>query len=392
MSRRPAFSFLEFFAGGGMARVGLGDDWACLFANDVDPKKASVYRANFGGEHLALGDVWALDAADLPAGADLAWASSPCQDLSLAGARAGLGGARSSAFWGFWRQITALDAAGGAPHLIVLENVAGLLSSNGGGDLAAIGQAFAARGYRFGALEIDAAAFLPQSRPRAFVVAARGPVDGLAGDQPGEFASPSVVRAVERLPESLKRQWAWWRLPPAPRRNTTLASVLEPDGAVAWRSDAETAVLLGQMSARHLARLAGAAGRQERVVAAVYRRVRIEQGARVQRAELRLDGLAGCLRTPGGGSSRQLLVFAEGGVTRSRWMTPREGARLMGLPESYQLPAGHTAAWRVIGDGVAAPVVRHLAGHLLEPLIGRGIASAEPHATISERTRRRASA
>jgi DNA (cytosine-5)-methyltransferase 1 len=392
MSRRPAFSFLEFFAGGGMARTGLGDGWTCLFANDLDPLKASVYRANFGGEHLTLGDVWALDAADLPAKADLAWASSPCQDLSLAGARAGLDGARSSAFWGFWRQIAALDAAGGAPRVIVLENVAGLLSSNGGGDLAAIGQAFAARGYRFGALAIDAAAFLPQSRPRAFVVAARGPVDGLAGDRPGPFASPSVIRAAERLPESLKRQWVWWLLPPAPGRNTTLAGMLEPDAAVAWRSDAETAVLLGQMCALHRARLAAAAGRQERVVAAVYRRVRIEGGVRVQRAELRLDGLAGCLRTPGGGSSRQLLVFAERGRVRSRWMTPREGARLMGLPESYRLPAGHTAAWRVIGDGVATPVVRHLAAHLLEPLIGRRIDSAEPDATISERTRRRASA
>jgi len=393
MSRRPAFSFLEFFAGGGMARAGLGDAWTCRFANDVDPLKAAVYRANFGGDDLALRDVWALEAADLPAArADLAWASSPCQDLSLAGARAGLGGARSSAFWGFWRQIGALDAAGRAPGVVVLETVARLLDSNGGGDLAAIGQAFAARGYRFGALEIDAAAFLPQSRPRAFVVAARGPVEGLAGDEPSAFASAAVVRAAERLPDTLKRQWVWWRLAPAPRRNTTLASLLEPDEAVAWRSPAQTAVLLGQMSALHRARLAKAAGGLERAVAAAYRRVRIERGVRVQRAEIRLDGLAGCLRTPGGGSSRQLLVFAERGATRSRWMTPREGARLMGLTESYRLPAGHTAAWRVIGDGVAAPVVRHLAAHLLEPLIRRSIANAEPDATISERTRRRASA
>jgi DNA (cytosine-5)-methyltransferase 1 len=390
MSRRPAFSFLEFFAGGGMARLGLGDAWACLFANDVDPLKAATYRANFGEDHLSEADVWALALADLPGRADLAWASSPCQDLSLAGARAGLGGARSSAFWGFWRQIAALDAEGRAPRVIVLENVAGLLSSNDGGDLAAIGQAFAARGYRFGALEIDAAAFLPQSRPRAFVIAARGPIDGLAADNPGDFASAAVVRAHARLPAALGRQWAWWRLPAPPRRNATLASLLEPDEAVPWRSQAETAALLAQMRPAHRARLAEAAGGGERVVAAVYRRVRIEQGRRVQRAELRLDGLAGCLRTPGGGSSRQLLVFVEGGEAGSRWMTPREGARLMGLPESYRLPAGHTAAWRVIGDGVAAPVVRHLAAHLLEPLARR--MAADPDLTISERTRRRASA
>jgi DNA (cytosine-5)-methyltransferase 1 len=391
MSRRPAFSVLEFFAGGGMARLGLGNTWACLFANDVDPLKAATYRANFADAHLALGDVWGLDAADLPGRADLAWASSPCQDLSLAGARAGLGGARSSAFWGFWRQIAALDGEGRAPGVIVLENVAGLLSSNNGGDLAAIGQAFAARGYRFGALEIDAAAFLPQSRPRAFVVAARGPIGGLSGDGPGDFASAAVVRAHGRLPEALRRQWVWWPLPLPARRNATLASLLEPDAAVAWRSQAETAALLAQMRPAHRARLAEAAGDAERTVAAVYRRVRIEQGRRVQRAELRLDGLAGCLRTPGGGSSRQLLVIVEHGTSHSRWMTPREGARLMGLPESYRLPAGHTAAWRVIGDGVAAPVVRHLAAHLLEPL-ARRLAAAERDLTISERTRRRARA
>jgi DNA (cytosine-5)-methyltransferase 1 len=389
MSRRPAFSFLEFFAGGGMARLGLGDAWACVFANDVDPLKAAAYRANFGDAHLGLADVWALDGATLPR-ADLAWASSPCQDLSLAGARAGLGGARSSAFWGFWRQIAALDTAGRAPGVIVLENVAGLLSSNEGGDLAAIGQAFVARGYRFGALEIDAAAFVPQSRPRAFVIAARERIDDLAGDEPGEFASAAVRRAQLRLPEAARRQWVWWRLPPPPRRNATLASLLEPDDAVAWRSQAQTAALLAQMRPAHRARLAEAAS-AGRTVAAVYRRVRLEKGRRVQRAELRLDGLAGCLRTPGGGSSRQLLVVVEDGTARSRWMTPREGARLMGLPESYRLPPGHTAAWRVIGDGVAAPVVRHLAEHLLEPLARRGLA-AEANLTISERTRRRASA
>jgi DNA (cytosine-5)-methyltransferase 1 len=74
MSRRPAFSFLEFFAGGGMARLGLGKRWACRFANDVDPLKAAAYRANFGDAHLTLGDVWALDAANLPGRVDLAWA------------------------------------------------------------------------------------------------------------------------------------------------------------------------------------------------------------------------------------------------------------------------------------------------------------------------------
>ena len=82
------FTFYEFFAGGGMARAGLGEGWDCLFANDFDKVKTETYRANWGGDHLHQGDVWALTADRLPGRADLAWASSPCQDLSLAGKRA----------------------------------------------------------------------------------------------------------------------------------------------------------------------------------------------------------------------------------------------------------------------------------------------------------------
>ena len=70
-------NFYEFFAGGGMARAGLGPDWQCLLANDFDPKKAASYAANWGADHLRVGDVAALTTADLPAGADLAWASFP---------------------------------------------------------------------------------------------------------------------------------------------------------------------------------------------------------------------------------------------------------------------------------------------------------------------------
>jgi DNA (cytosine-5)-methyltransferase 1 len=107
----------------------------------------------------------------------------------------------------------------------------------------------------------------------------------------------------------------------------------------------------------------------ERRVGAVFRRMRLDRGVSVQRAEARFDGLAGCLRTPGGGSSRQFLLFIEGASLRARQLTAREGARLMGLPDSYRLPEGPTAAFHVIGDGVAPPVVRHLAAHLLEPLL-----------------------
>ncbi|MDE3179349.1 MAG: DNA cytosine methyltransferase, partial [Acidobacteriota bacterium] len=163
-------TFYEFFAGGGMVRAGLGNAWRCLLANDIDPKKGACYESNWGGEHLRMTDVAALTTADIPGHADLAWASFPCQDLSLAGDYAGLQGKRSGTFWPFWRLMTSLAKQQRAPTIIVLENVCGALTSHQGGDFEAIASALVNGGYRLGALVIDAIRFVPQSRPRLFIV------------------------------------------------------------------------------------------------------------------------------------------------------------------------------------------------------------------------------
>jgi DNA (cytosine-5)-methyltransferase 1 len=370
-------TFYEFFAGGGMARLGLGARWRGVFANDFDPVKAQAYRANFGDGHLVEGDVWNLQTARLPGRADLAWASSPCQDLSLAGAREGLGGPRSSAFWGFWRLVEALDREGRAPRAIVIENVTGLATSGGGADFIALGRALASLGYRFGAIEADASLWLPQSRPRLFVVAVRGAPRGHAGGPELPFHSRAVRQAFDRLPPELKAAWVWWSLPQPPPRNADLASILEPDGAVAWLDPPRRDKLLALMSDGHRAKLAVAKASGERRVGALFRRVRMEGGQRVQRAEVRFDGLAGCLRTPAGGSSRQVVVVVEGGRVRARLLTPRETARLMGLPDDYRLPTAQTSAFKVTGDGVAVPVVRAIARGILEPLlVAQAVAAA----------------
>src|SRR5205807_318135 len=195
-------SFYEFFAGGGMARAGLANEWTCLLANDIDEKKGASYAANWGDEHLAVRDVAELTIADLPGRADLAWASFPCQDLSLAGNGAGLAGERSGTFWPFWRLMESLAAAGRAPALIVLENVCGALSSHEGKDFAAICGALSSC-YRFGVLVIDAVHFVPQSRPRLFIVAVQKNFEippELADAAPdGFWHPPHLVTAYERL-------------------------------------------------------------------------------------------------------------------------------------------------------------------------------------------------
>ncbi|MGQ0533740.1 MAG: DNA cytosine methyltransferase [Caulobacteraceae bacterium] len=371
MQRDSGAPVWEFFAGGGLARLGLEPDFACTFANDIDPAKAAAYRAAFPpGDEMYESDVWKLAPSKLPGRAALAWASFPCQDLSLAGARRGLAAPRSGAFWGFHRVIEKLGAEGRAPDVLALENVTGLLSSHGGADFAALLHALDDLGYRAGALEIDAALFTPQSRPRLFIIATHNPPAHLAVPGPGEpFHTPALRNVVARLPDSLRKRFVWWRLDAPPKRNARLIDLLD-ETSDNWNSDEQTAKLVAQMSALQRARLEGLQESGRREVGAVFRRIRVEHGERVQRAEARFDGLAGCLRTPAGGSSRQLLLFVEGQSLRSRLLSPREAARLMGVPEHHPLPAGQTAALHLVGDAVCVPVVHWLSHHLLAPLAG----------------------
>jgi site-specific DNA-cytosine methylase len=257
-----------------MARAGLGPNWTCAFANDIDREKAASYADNFGREGLVVRDVARLTTADLPGRADLAWASFPCH--------------------------AALDI----PDEIV----------------------------------------------------APGP------ETP--FHPPMLVKACSHQTAPI-----WWRLPAPPSRNLALVDIVEdtPTG-VHWNSGAATARLIGMMAPLHLAKLDLAKRAVKRMVGAIFRRMRDEAGGRVQRAEIRFD-IAGCLRVPAGGSSRQTVMIVEGDTVRSRLMSPRECARLMGLDDGYQWPADLNEALALMGDGVAVSAVRHLAEHLLEPLL-----------------------
>lgn len=375
--------FYEFFAGAGMARAGLGSAWTCVFANDIDPKKAASYIENWGGRDFRLADVAQLTPDDLLGDADLAWASFPCQDLSLAGSGAGLQGTRSGTFWSFWDLMRDLAAARRLPAMIVLENVYGALTSHGGRDFRAIASAISEQGYRFGALVIDAVGFVPQSRPRLFVVAThsrlRIPPRLLRETQSGPWITKSVSTASKTLPKTVGKNWLWWNLPGPQGQIATLDELIdeEPEG-VPWHSPAETARLLDMMSDLNREKVRRVSNLRRRVVGTIYRRTRLDAaGRRTQRAEARFDGIAGCLRTPQGGSSRQTLMIVEGASIRSRLLAPREAARLMGLPDSYRLPTNYNQAYHLAGDGVVVPVVRHLAMHILEPiLIANGAAQS----------------
>ncbi len=375
--------FYEFFAGGGMARKGLGPDWTCLFANDFDFKKGLTYQSNFGPHELKVADIRAVTPADLPGVADLMWGSFPCQDLSLAGVGAGLKGERSGTFYPFWDVVRALKKDGRAPKLIALENVCGTLTSHGGKDFEAICRTFSEAGYRCGALVINADLFVPQSRPRLFVIGVRDdlPIDpALLSPEPlAPFHTRGLCRAVDALPKALQAQLLWWNVPtPSHRVSTFAEEIEEAPTSVSWHSPAETEQLLAKMSPINKAKVTAAMRAGRRMVGGVYKRTRLnEKGVKVQRAEVRFDDVSGCLRTPAGGSSRQLILVIDGKKVRSRLISARETARLMGLPEDYKLPKNYNEAYHLTGDGVVVHVVRHLAQHVFEPLVAEAMEARE---------------
>lgn len=348
---RPKAPFLEFFAGSGLVTYALSKHFDAVWANDISEKKAEVYRANHGHERFHLGPIEEVAGGGLPP-AIMSWASFPCQDLSLAGDIAGIHGERSGLVWQ-WLRV--MDETKKRIPILAIENVAGLVSAHGGSHYRSLHEALAGRGYLVGAMLLDAVRWIPQSRPRVFVVAVDDKVDipgRLVSGGPNWLHPRSIVRAAHGLD-----RWIWWRMPEPPARTLSLPDILE------WDADLDNDRIaqhnLDLIPDSHRAKLDN--GFQ---VAPGYKRTR--KGKQV--LELRFDDIAGCLRTPEGGSSRQFLVIKKSGKLFTRVLTAREIARLMGAPDNYKLPGSYNDAYRAMGDAVAVPPARWLAKHLLFPL------------------------
>lgn len=373
-----------------MVRAGLGPGWRCRFANDIDQTKARSYVENWGDKELCVQDVNSLEIGNLPGRADLAWASFPCQDLSLAGNMRGMReGTRSGVFWGFWRLMTGLSANDREPWVIALENVVGWLRANRGRDFAEVCELLNLEGYQVGAAVIDAVSFVPQSRPRVFIIAAHRDLEipkWMRLPAPdSDWVGQAVVEAYRQLSPSAQARWVWWRIPRPPSRNVALEDIIE-DGM--WDDKEKTDYLLSLMDLTNREKVRCVQADGTRRAGTIYRRVRPHFGGKTQRAEVRFDGVAGCLRTPLGGSSRQTILVIEGKKINSRLLTIRETARLMGLPDNYKLPERYNDGYHLTGDGVAVPVVRNIAEHVFEPLLTGRPSSLVPSIAgkVSEQT------
>ena len=348
---------LDFFAGSGLVSVALSDFFKTVWANDISEKKARVFNANNADGVLEVGSIENVMGANLPPVA-LSWGSFPCQDLSLAGDMNGLYASRSGLFWQ-WLRV--MDEMHTRPPVVVAENVLGLVSAEGGVYYQIVHRELIKRGYKVGAIMLDAVHWVPQSRKRIFVVAVRQDIDtaGFVANGP-IWCHPSPVRNVARK----VKKWIWWNLPRPPKMTTSLEDIIEFD--VPCDSVDEANAKLSLISDKKI-EMVKLATRNQRRAFTGYRRTRNHK----QVLEVRMDGIAGCLRTPCGGSSRQIVVIGKKGKIQTRLLTVRETARLMGAPDDFKIPGSYNDGYMAMGDGVAVPVARYLAEHLLAPLASK---------------------
>lgn len=374
-------TYLEFFAGVGLVREGLSfDDWECLWANDFSENKQDTYVRNYGDEHFVLADIWdVVKESDKLPEAFMYTASFPCTDLSVAGNRAGLAGAESGTVNALFEILDDKERTGSKPKIVMLENVKGFLTSNGGEDCKNTVRLLTQLGYFVDILEVDASYFTPQSRQRVFMIAVEENIaDQVMVMRDDENAldpwwnillgnpilrSPKVTNIIKHNPEL---NWGLFNIDFNRELNNNLNSIIdlsiESDSPLWWNNERKEH-LLNQMNPEHKKTLDKMIGKDCLSYGTVFRRMR--KG--ISTAEMRTDGIAGCLRTPRGGSSKQILIQAGYGECKVRLLNPREYARLQGVRDSFILPDNMNKSFFAMGDAVCVPVIKFLSNKVLSP-------------------------
>jgi DNA (cytosine-5)-methyltransferase 1 len=359
----PKIKIAEFFAGVGLVRMAVeSEDCRVIFANDIDIVKRSIYTANFSAEDFICRDVREVTGGDVPT-ADIATASFPCIDLSLAGNRAGLAGRESGLFWEFVRVLREMGKR--APRALLIENVPGFATSNGGDDLDAAVAALNRLDYSCDLLVLDARRFITQSRLRLFIVGSKIPIPDPFPLTADDLRPDWLCKFAQRR-GSLRLHGVSLPLPPR-EADSKLQQILEelPSDSGVWWDRARLRAFLQSLSPLQAARLAIRRDSRQVSWATAYRRTRAGKPV----WEIRADGIAGCLRTTRGGSSKQAIIKMGRGRVSARWMTAREYARLQGAPRLRFGSATESQARFALGDAVCVPVVAWLTRHYLIPLV-----------------------
>jgi DNA (cytosine-5)-methyltransferase 1 len=332
------FSFIDLFAGiGGMRHAFEGIGGQCVFTSEWDSFAQTTYSTNFTKTHILAGDITQIDAEAIPAH-DVLLAGFPCQPFSIAGVskKNSLGKAHGFAcdtqgtlFFDVARIIEAKQ-----PKAFLLENVKNLLSHDKGRTFDVIRRTLAEElGYHIQYRVIDGAHFVPQHRERILIV---GFKDGTDFNFDAIDLPP---KGIHTLAEIL-------------HRTDGSEPFLELDGDRFFDRQSKRVqpkftltdnlwLYLQNYAAKHRAQGNGFG----------FGLTHPEGVARTLSARYYKDG-------------SEILIY-QGKNNNPRRLTPRECARLMGFPDSFQIPVSDTRAYKQFGNSVVVHVMAHVAQLML---------------------------
>jgi DNA-cytosine methyltransferase len=162
---------IELCSGAGGSRAGFeGAGWTNVLSTDSSESAIAIQKDAFGGA-CRVADVWDISPEELPPH-DALFAGFPCQPFSSSGNRSGFGHKSGNVFEGILRLV-----AEGAPQVVMLENVFGLLHNKGGHTFSRVLGDLTQLGYEVDWLTVDLRWLgYPQTRPRVLIVAHKDPL------------------------------------------------------------------------------------------------------------------------------------------------------------------------------------------------------------------------
>lgn len=329
-NKKPAFSFIDLFAGIGGIRLGFeAVGGQCVFTSEWNEWSRRTYLANFGDDHPFIGDITAISPSDVP-DHDVLLAGFPCQPFSLAGVSKKNALGRPHGFECttqgtlFFDIQQIIDAK--RPKAFLLENVKNLLSHDKGNTFRVIRHVLEEQlGYKIHFRVIDGKSWVPQHRERILIVGFRDPTDFTWDDLQVPEKGPDIGSILH--PEDGSE--------PAedPFTHGPLAKV-DPKYTLTPKLWA----YLQNYAAKHAAAGNGFG----------YGLVRpgVDHHTRTLSARYHKDG-------------SEILIYQA--RNRPRRLTPRECSRLMGFPSDFKIPVSDTQAYRQFGNSVVVPVIKEVA-------------------------------
>lgn len=300
-----------------------------VFSCEIDKYARQIYQKNFGVE--PYGDIREINAADVPEH-DILVAGFPCQDVSIAGKREGLCGARSGMFFEIIRILREKQ-----PRIVFLENVRGLLSSNKGWDFARVLIELENVGYTCEWQIFNSKNHgVPQNRERVFII---GHLRG-AGTRP---IFP-ITKGDGQISQKKDGNYIY----------TGTLSTRNQSGQAQWDGSTTLICDSGQ-------------GRKDQIRRETLPPLRANTG--VGHNNIIVPEMTRCLTGGGhsGGHHSDMTILKT--MRGARRLTPMECERLQGFPDGWTEGISDTQRYKCLGNAVTVNVVEFIAEYIMEMLL-----------------------